>query len=224
MKYYPVCLDVSNRDCLVVGGGAVAARKVKTLVECDARVTVISPRFTEQLEKMKRPPAVDLIERPYAASDICGRFLVIGATDDESLNRQISADAERENILCNIADVPDACNFILPSIVDRGDLIVAVSTSGKSPAFARRLRKSLENQFGEEYRDFLRLMGAIRQKLLATAHAPEAHKPLFETLIDRGLLELVRDGKVADINGLLREVLGEGYDYRTLMQFNTDSE
>lgn len=219
MKYYPVCLDVRDRDCLVVGGGAVAARKVRTLVDCGARVTVVSPCFADNLRELADPASVRLIERPYKAADIAGRFLVIGATDDAALNRRISADAERENILCNIADVPDACSFILPSVIDRGDLIVAVSTSGKSPAFARRLRKSLENYFGEEYREFLRLMGAIRKKLLAEEHAPEAHKPLFEALIDRGLFERVRDGKTSDIDCLLGEVLGEGYDYETLMQF-----
>lgn len=218
MRYYPVGLDVRNRDCLVVGGGAVAARKVRTLLDCCAVVTVISPEMCEDLNGLEAESGVTLIHRSYASGDVDGRFLVIGATNDETLNRKISEDARRARILCNIADFPEACTFILPSIINRGDLILTISTSGKSPAFAKRLRKSLEKLFGEEYTEFLRLMGAVRKKLLAAEHAPEAHRPLFETLIDRGLLELVRDGKTEDINRLLRDVLGEGFDYSSLMQ------
>ncbi len=218
MKYYPACLDVRNRDCLVVGGGAVAFRKARTLLDCGACVTMISPAFADDWNTIDETACLSRVVRPYRSEDVAGRFLIIGATNDEAENRKISRDALRLNILCNIADLPDACNFILPSIINRGDLIVTVSTSGKSPAFAKRLRKSLEKSFGEEYTEFLRLMGAIREKLLATEHAPEAHKPLFETLIDRGLLEMIRDGETETINRLLRDVLGEGYDYTSLMQ------
>jgi len=218
MKYYPVCLDIRNQDCLVVGGGAVAARKVGTLLDCGAAVTVISPAVCDELTALETEGTIALVRRGYAAGDLTGRFLVIGATNDEALNRKISEDAREARLLCNIADFPEACNFILPSIINRGDLILTISTSGQSPAFAKRLRKSLEKLFGEEYTEFLRLMGAIRENLLATEHAPEAHKPLFETLLDKGLLELVRDGKTEDINRLLQEVLGEGFDYNALMQ------
>jgi precorrin-2 dehydrogenase / sirohydrochlorin ferrochelatase len=220
MKYYPVCLDIRNRNCLVVGGGAVASRKVKTLLECGATVTVVSPEFAPDLTELEAEALV-LIHRPYASSDVIGRFLVIGATDNESLNRKISLDAEKHNVLCNIADLPDACNFILPSIVKRGDLQLAISTSGNSPAFAKHMRKSLEKLLGEEYTEFLQLMGAIRKKLLDTRHAPEEHKPLFEALINGGLLELVKERKTAEINVLLSEtmgdMLGENCDYERLM-------
>jgi precorrin-2 dehydrogenase/sirohydrochlorin ferrochelatase len=120
-------------------------------------------------------------------------------------------------MLCNIADVPDICNFILPSIIRRGDLVIAVSTSGKSPAFAKKLRKDLEKNFGDEYARFLALMGAIRTRLLQTAHAPEAHKPLFERLIHGNLLELIKNDQKKEINRLLLDVLGSGYDYDTLL-------
>lgn len=221
MKYYPVCLDIRNRDCLVVGGGIVACRKVKTLLSCGGRVTVISPEFCPALSAINSD-FLQLIRRRYQPGDVTGRFLVIGATDDEAENRAISRDAEDRNVLCNIADLPDACNFILPSIVRRGDLLLAISTSGTSPAFAKHLRKKLEKDFGEEYTEFLRLMGAIRKKLLDTRHAPEEHKPLFEALIDGGLPELVRDNKTEEINRLLRDtvgdILGNHCDYHRLMQ------
>lgn len=213
MKYYPVCLDIENRDCLVVGGGAVAYRKVKTLLECGANVTVISPVFSRALETLPHE-TLSLIRRPYASEDVAGRFLVIGATDDEGENRKISEDAESRNVLCNIADLPDACNFILPAIVKRGDLLLAISTSGKSPAFAKHLKKRLEKDFGEEYTEFLQLMGALRKKLLSASHAPEAHKPLFEALINAGLLDMVKEGKTAEINRLVDDILCDWLDER----------
>ena len=143
--------------------------------------------------------------------------MVIGATDDESLNRQISRDAERDQILCNIADRPEVCNFILPSIVRRGDLVITISTSGKSPALAKHLRQKMETQFGREYADFLLLMGTIRQKLLSQAHEPEAHKALFTKLIDSDLIQLMQAGKTEEINSLLYKILGEGYKIEVLL-------
>lgn len=212
-RCYPINIDIRNRDCLVVGGGAVATRKVKTLLEFGANVIVVSLQISEELKSLAD---IVLKKRPYRSSDLEGMFLVIGATDDKAVNRQISADAEKAGKLCNIADQPHLCNFILPAIVKRGDLLIAISTSGQSPAFAKKLRKELESQFGEEYRHLLNLMGAIRQKLLAAAHEPEAHKPLFEQLLDGGLLEMIKAERNEEINALLYKVLGHGYDLASL--------
>lgn len=217
MNYYPVNLNIENRRCLVVGGGRVGTRKVAALLRCGARVTVVSPEVTTQLAEMAQNGRIAWQRRTYSESDLEGVFLVIGATDDEPLNRRVHADAERRNLLCNIADRPAICNFILPAVVRRGDLLIAASTSGKSPAFAKRLRKTLEKQFGSEYGPFLRLMGAIRTRLLAQAHAPEAHKPLFEALIDAGLVDLIRRDRIAEIDALLARTLGDGFVYAELM-------
>ncbi len=217
MKYYPAYLDIRNRRCLVVGGGGVGTRKVKTLLDCGARVTIISPQASGQLQKLADNERVRIKKRSYQPGDLEGIFLVIGATDDEKLNRQISRDAEGRGLLCNIADHPEICNFILPSIVHRGDLTISISTAGRSPAMAKKLRQDLEKQYGEEYADFLRLMGAIRQKLLSQAHEPEAHKSLFEQLINNGLLEMIRENRIEEINSLLQAVLGEGYRYEALL-------
>jgi len=217
MKYYPAYLDIRNRRCLVVGGGGVGTRKVKTLLDCGARVTIISSQASRQLQKLTDNERVRIKKRSYQPGDLEGMFLVIGATDDEKLNRQISQDAEGRGLLCNIVDRPEICNFILPSIVQRGDLTISISTAGRSPAMAKKLRQDLEKQYGEEYADFLRLMGAIRQKLLRQAHEPEAHKSLFEQLINNGLLELIRENRIEEINSLLQAVLGDGYRYEALM-------
>ena len=218
MRYYPINLDIRNRNCLVVGGGAVATRKVNTLMTCGARVTVVSPETTDTLNRLADTGAITLIRRPYASSDLNGMFLVIGATDDSDLNRQIFEQAEKAGRLCNIADQPDLCNFILPSIVHRGDLILAISTSGQSPAFAKKLRQELEKTYGDEYALFLRMMGAIRKKLLSQAHEPEAHKALFERLIEKGLLQKIRMEDWEGIDAILCTVLGDGYTYEELMK------
>lgn len=216
MRYYPVNLDIRKKNCLVVGGGSVGTRKVKTLLECGAKVTVVSPFATEKLAKIAENNKITLHKRSYEASDLDSAFLVIGATDDEALNIQISRDAEKQNKLCNIADRPEVCNFILPAIVKRDDLIIAISTSGKSPAFAKKLRKELEKQFGDEYAVFLKMMGAIRKKLLSEKHEPEAHKPIFEKLIHSNLLEHIRSKDLKAINTELYNQLGNGYRFEDL--------
>lgn len=217
MRYYPIHLDIRNKNCLVVGGGGVGTRKVKTLLKCGAKVTVVSPAISDRLQTLAESARLTLKARPYRTEDIEGMFLVIGASDDETLNRQISSDAERRNTLCNIADRPEKCNFILPSIVRRDDLVITISTSGRSPALAKKLRKKLERRFGPEYGDFLKLMGAIRSKLLSQAHEPEVHKPLFEQLIDSNLIALMQADKTEDINVLLAKILGDGYRFEELM-------
>jgi precorrin-2 dehydrogenase/sirohydrochlorin ferrochelatase len=217
MKYYPVHLDIKNRKCLVVGGGAVGTRKVDTLLACGAKVIVVSPKPTQQLIKLASEGAITLTQRPYRSTDLDGTFLVIGATDDESLNQQISNDAAQTNTLCNIADRPEACNFILPSIIQRGDLVITISTSGQSPALAKQLRQKLETQFGKEYAELLLLMGAIRKKLLNEAHGPETYKDLFNKLIGSNLIQLMQAGKTEEINSLLYKILGEGYKIEELL-------
>lgn len=218
MKYYPVNLNVNGRKCLVVGGGGVASRKVKSLLDCGARVRVVSPAFSAALQDMADHPRIQLVQRPYESHDLNGMFLVIGATDDMALSRRIYADAESRQLLCNIADVPEVCNFILPSVIRQGDFILTISTSGKSPAFAKHLRRQLQDAYGPEYARFLMLMGAIRKRLLAKAHAPEAHKHLFNRLIENNLVDLIRQNDTAAINRILFDVLGEGFDYTALMQ------
>lgn len=209
MRYYPVQLDIRSRPCLVVGGGAVGTRKAEGLLACGARVTVVSPEASGRLRELAAAGRLRLLERPFRPEDLAGVFLVIGATDDEPLNRLVSEEAGRRGILCNIADRPEACNFILPAVVRRGDLTIAVSTAGRSPALAKRLRLELERQFGPEYAELLRILGALRRRLLARAHAPEAHKPLFERLVASDILERIRRGDREGVAAVVAEIVGE---------------
>jgi len=220
MRYYPVNLDVQKRECLVVGGGSVGERKVKTLLACGALVTVVTTLATESLQALALEGRIDLKQRDYEPSDMEGNFLVIGATDNEAVNEKISKDAAERGLLCNIVDRPAACSFVLPAIVRQGDLIIAISTSNKSPAVARRVREILEKQLGPEYAVLLTLMGSIRQRLLVQSRSPEAHKQKFERLLDEELLEKIRENRTREIDDLLKEVLGEGYTWKELMSID----
>lgn len=217
MRYYPVCLDIQNRNCLVVGGGSVGTRKVVTLLNCGAHVTVVSPTASAHLQELANTGSIILKKRFFRSSDLASMFLVCSATDNQELNRQIHTEAESLGMLCNVADRPEVCNFILPSIVNRGDLTIAISTSGQSPAFAKKLRKDLEKVFGNEYAQFLKLMGAVRKKLLSRDHRPEAHKHLFEQLINGGLVAMIKEHQYEDIDAVLFEILGKGYQFKSLM-------
>jgi precorrin-2 dehydrogenase/sirohydrochlorin ferrochelatase len=184
-------------------------------------VTVVSPQASDDLRGLAASGAITLRLRAYESADLQGVLLVIGATDDEILNRRVSTDAERQKILCNIADRPEQCNFILPAVVQRGDLVITVSTSGQSPALAKKLANDLQAQFGDEYARFLELMGAIRKQLLAAAHAPEAHKPIFERLVRSDILTWLREGRRNEIDRLLAEILGDGWNTENLLAKST---
>ena len=217
MAYYPVNLDVTGKQCLVVGAGSVGTRKIAGLLACDAMVSVVSITASPRVRSLANDGVIIYHERAYGEDDLKNVFLVIGATDNNVLNRQIYEDACKRQLLCNIADQPALCNFILPAVVRQGDLVIAVSTSGKSPALAKRLRRELEAAYGREYAVFLKLMGAARKKLLAGDHAPEEHKPLFNALIDGGFLEMIRDGRFREMDALLVNVFGTGYDRKSLL-------
>jgi precorrin-2 dehydrogenase/sirohydrochlorin ferrochelatase len=159
---------------------------------------------------------VELKGSHYEERQLDGCFLVIAATDDMELNCRIAQDAEKRGLLCNVVDYPQEGNFILPSLVRRGALTVAISTSGKSPALARQLRQDLEHRFGMEYSDFLELMGAIRERLLRDSQDSRANKELFNQLVQSPLLELVRQRDYEGVDRILGTVLGPDYSLEKL--------
>ncbi|MFA5905971.1 MAG: bifunctional precorrin-2 dehydrogenase/sirohydrochlorin ferrochelatase [Desulfobacula sp.] len=216
MRYYPIFLDVKDKDCLIVGGGPVGIRKALTLEKCGARVKVISDRFLQGTDDFSGTSIV-FAEKKYEKKDIQEMFLVFAATNNPGLNREIKKDAAGFNILCNVADAPDNSDFLVPSVVDRGDLMVAVSTAGSSPAMAKKIRQDLERLFDPAYAKVLCLMGNIRKKLLSAGHAPDDHRQAFSNLIDRGILELVRTGDEININLILNEIFGKEYMYQELV-------
>ncbi len=221
MKYYPILLDIKDKNCLVVGAGPVGARKAAGLDRCGARVFVVSRVFSDRFKDADMQ-SVTCRKKEYDPNDLCGMSLVFAATDNQVLNQKIKTDAAKENILCNVADAPGSSNFILPSIIRRGDLILAVSTCGASPALAKNIRQDLEKLFGPEYEKMLQVMGNIRKRLLSRGHAPQEHKKIFYTLIEAGMLELIKTGNEQKINSVLHDLLGTDYKYQELMSQRSD--
>lgn len=160
--YYPIFLNVDGKKCVVVGGGKVAFRRVKMLLGCGAKVTVISPTLHPDLIRLIEERAIHLIERDYEPGDLSGAAVVIAATDAEEINRSIAHEAKKRGILVNVVDDPRGSDYIVPSFLRRGDLTIAISTGGSSPALARKIRTKLEQDFGEEYALLLSLIGEVR--------------------------------------------------------------
>ncbi len=207
MRYYPVFLDLQDVPCLVIGGGQVGERKVKTLQSCGAEVYLISRELTPYLDEQVRQERIILLAPAYETQYLKDKFLIIGATDDLDLNRRIGREARGRGILCNIADDPQDCNFILPSLVCRGDLTVAVSTSGASPALAKKIRQALEREFPESYGGYLELLGHIRSQVLSRGLAQLENQKIFEALIDSPLLSWLEAGTLEPVYELLDNLL-----------------
>jgi siroheme synthase-like protein len=181
--YYAAHLDVSGRDCLVVGGGRIALEKAEGLLAAGARVTVIAPAILDELIELE---AVCIHGR-YQASDLDGRFLVIAATADPDVNRRVSADAEARGLLCNVADVPELCNFILPAIHRAGPITIAVSTSGASPALAKRLRDQFAALVDDETVELAERLRELRPWVKTTYATYEQRRDVFERLVTEAL-------------------------------------
>ena len=181
--YYMACLDVSGRRCVVVGGGSVGLEKAAGLAACGAAVTVVSPELDEGFAALE----VDRVARRYRRSDLRGAFLVIAATSDRSVNERVHRDAEARGMLCNVADVPELCNFILPAVHREGPIAVAVSTGGASPALAKRLRSQIAELLGPEHAELAEELRAMRPEVKERFHTYEERRDYFEELVTERL-------------------------------------
>jgi len=189
-RYYPVNLDIRGKTCLVVGGGDVAVRKARSLLEAGASVVVVA---TEVDPKLRALEGVELRERAFRDTDLHGAFLVVVATDDPVLNRCVGRDAADFGCLVNVADCPALSNFIVPATLRRGELAISVSTGGASPSLARHLRERLESQFGEEYADFVDVLAEIRREIFDKVPQSERRTKLCRELTDEKWLRLLRE-------------------------------
>jgi len=194
VKYYPAFLDISGKKVVVVGGGAVAERKVLALMKAGAVVTVVSPALTPRLFREKEKKALRHIGRGYRKGDLKGSFLVIAATDTPAVNSRVAQDAPSP---VNVVDVPKECTFIAPAVVRRGSLTIAVSTGGKSPAFAGTLRKELERTYGPEVGGYLTFMGAVRKKAFAGVCDRKKREQFLKDLASEHVLQLLRSKGLA---------------------------
>lgn len=214
MRTFPVFLvGLAKRRCVVVGGGHVAAEKLRALLNAGAgRIDVVAPELGEALRPLVDGDRLRHLARAFDPADLDGAFLAIAATDDPAVNRQVFEEAEARGILAQVVDDPGHCAFIMPSVVRRGDLTVAISTGGACPALAVRLRERLERELGEEYAAFVELAGELRPEIMDSIADPALRKELWYQIVDSDVLRHLKAGDSdrarAEAEALLRAAGG----------------
>jgi len=216
MRYYPIGLDISGRRCLVIGGGEVGERKAQRLLECGARVSVVGRDLTPALARLRKKGAIDHIPGDYEQRLLKGAFLVIGATDDRTVNERIFRDARKRGVLTNIVDDPDRCDFILPALCRQGELVITVATGGKSPALAKRLRQDLEERYGPEYEVLLKIMGEIRGRIIDRGEGSDENRKIFEAIVDSDILDRIRKADWKKVTAMVKKLAGVTIDLRSI--------
>ncbi len=206
-EYYPVCLNLKGRKCVIVGGGRVAERKVISLLSCQALVRVVSPALTSRLKELLKKGRIEHVKRGYQPRDFSGALLVIAATDDEQTNSRVASQARKRGILINVVDSPDECTFIVPASLGRGNLTISISTGGLSPALSRKIRQQLERDYGREYGEFLKIMAGLRPKVLMEVENSRKRKQIFRSLVESDILELLRKGKRKEVQKKIKKIL-----------------
>ncbi len=186
--YYPVYLAIKDRLCVIIGGGQIAEGKIASLLECGGNIRMIAPEVTEDVQDMADSGVLKLEKREYREGDLEGAFVAIAATDDNAVQRRIKAEAERLGVLLNVADVTHLCDFIAPSVVRKGEVTVAISTAGVSPALARKLRETLEVSRDLAYADMASLLGEVRGELRGEGNI--VHPDHWQTCLTQELLDL----------------------------------
>jgi len=198
---YPIVLNLSGRRALVVGGGEVALRKARALADAGAHVRVVAPKLVAGFTEDGR---FECAAARYEKGHLEGARIAVAATDDEAVNRQVAEDARAAGVLVNVVDRPEECNFIVPAQVRRGDLLIAISTSGTAPALAKRLRERLEKEFGPEYATYLAVLREVREDLKKRNIPADLRRRIFERLAEDDLLAAARGGR-----NVLLEVVGK---------------
>lgn len=207
MAHYSISINLAGKKCVVVGGGNVAERKVETFIDFGASVVVVSPKLTSALCDMAQKGLIEHIAQEYNPSHLDGAFLVVAATDDIEINKSISAQCHSRRLLVNVVDVPELCNFYVPAIVRRGDLVISVSTSGKSPAMARRIRERLESEFGSEYAALAALLGELRAEIKEFYPNIADRNLAYRRILDSNVIDLLADGRLEEALERARECI-----------------
>jgi siroheme synthase-like protein len=205
VPFYVACLRLSERRCLVVGGGEIGLEKVEGLLACDAAVTLVAPSAHPELERLAAEGSIIWHPREYHRGDLEGSFLVIAATSDSEVNISVHEHAEARAMLVNVVDVPPLCNFILPAIVRSGPLAIAISTAGASPALAKRMKREIAEQFGEDYARLAVILNDARGWAKATLPTFQERRDFFESIVsgEPDPIVLLRDGDEAGVLALI---------------------
>jgi len=191
---YPIFLNLAGKKCLVIGGGNVAERKVATLLEYEADVTVVSPEASESIRNWAFQGLIRWRARYFQMEDLEGVFVAFSATGDQELNRKISARCRERNILINAVDDPPNCDFYVPSTLRRNSLCLAISTEGKSPLLAAKLRREMESIITDEYGEWVEILGKLREEIKNSDLSIEERKKMFEALVQSDMLDLLKTG------------------------------
>lgn len=204
---FPIFLNLNDQLCLVIGGGKVAERKIYNLLDYGAQIKVISPQICPQIELWAREKLVHLEQREFFVDDLKDAFIVFAATDDTKLNQEISRLCRSHGALVNAVDDPPCCDFFVPSILRRNSLVVAISTEGKSPAYARRLRRELEEIITREHGEFVDLLGDLRELIKNNVADINQRRAIFEALVNSDILELIKAGEEDRIRERVKECM-----------------
>ncbi len=209
-SYYPLFVDLNGRKVMVIGGGRVAERKVQALVAAGADVVLVSPELTDNIRRMADDNIIAVREREFRPGDLEDAWLVVSATDDAGTQKLVVEEAEYRRIFCNVVDIPDLCSFIVPSMVRRGDLCIAISTAGRSPAVAKRLRREMEDAYPVIWGLYLQLLGKLREFILTSSSSSEEKKRLCSALAEPDVLKWLTEDDWESIEQWAETVCGRG--------------
>lgn len=218
MSWYPINIRIAHRLCLVIGGGPVALRKVKGLLQGGARVRVISPAVEPELRRLSELQDIEWFQREYVEGDLRGAFLAFAVTDNDAVQDKIMNEAARSTVLLNSADDPRRCDFHVPAHFRRGKMLITVSTGGGSPALAKRIREQLEDTIVPEYEAVVDLLSLIRNEVVGRNGDSAAHAELFRRLLQAGVVELLLAANWFDLQMLLLRELPDEIDAVALMR------
>ncbi|OCL26149.1 hypothetical protein U472_09030 [Orenia metallireducens] len=195
MNSYPINLNLSGKSVLIVGGGKVAYRKVKRLLDAKAKITLVSLTVIDKLKQLLLDNNIKYYQREFKEGDLLDIFLAFALTDNRRINSLIASLAKKNNILVNVADSLEESTFTLPSLIEQGDLLLTVATGGNLPALSKRIREELENSFGEEYKQFLELMKILRPLIIGNVDDKKQRRRIFRDLADLELIGLLAEDK-----------------------------
>ncbi|MFQ5811487.1 MAG: NAD(P)-dependent oxidoreductase [Armatimonadota bacterium] len=193
-RVYPIALKLAGRRCVVIGGGAVAARKVDALLAAGAHVVVVAPVLCDTIAARNAAGEIEHHARPFGPADLEGALLAIAATDAPDVNAAVSEAAQARGILVNVVDEPELCSFFVPAVVRRGDVMIAISTGGSSPALARRIREELQEQYGDEYAALAELLSELRPRVLETVPSESDRRRIWREMLASDALKLLAAG------------------------------
>ncbi len=207
MAKYPIFLELNGRRVVVIGGGAVAARKAQVLLAAGARLVVVAERIDEMLTVLCRDKTAEIIKSKYSKNYLAEAVLVVAATNNNQLNKQIYRDCQELEVLCNVVDVPELCDFFVPAVVKRGDLQIAIGTEGQCPAYTGHLRKKLEGIFTEKHGEFLAELETIRKQIIQDVPEPADRKTLLGRLVDEKSFEYFVENGPAQWRTFANEII-----------------